>query len=183
MKTPLNTEIEEIPHAGLRLLTANALATAPACFWTMPASTSGKYHPEFAAGAGGLVRHTKAVFYLVQHLLTLHDIGKGEPLYSLLLSAALLHDCCKAGTSGQMTCHEHPLLAAEHVEKTARTLPPGTVDSTLLRDLLRCIKSHMGRWNKSKHSAISLPLPRTFAEVLLHTADYMASRKHISIDI
>ena len=31
------------------------------CFWTMPASTSGKYHPAHSLGQGGLIRHTRAV--------------------------------------------------------------------------------------------------------------------------
>ena len=33
----------------------------PAYFFTVPASSSGKYHPSYALGDGGLVRHTKAV--------------------------------------------------------------------------------------------------------------------------
>lgn len=177
MKTQLDREIVEIPHAGLRLLTINALDAAPEYFWRIPASTSGKYHPAFAAGEGGLVRHTQAVFRIARHLLTMHDIGRGEPLYSIVLAAALLHDCCKAGKGGEHTCHEHPLLAAEHITQVARALPPGTVDSTHLRTLLGCVNSHMGRWNKSDYSDIVLPLPRTFAETLLHTADYLASRK------
>ena len=31
----------------------------PEYFYTIPASSTGKYHPDFASGEGGLVRHTK----------------------------------------------------------------------------------------------------------------------------
>ena len=35
----------------------------PEYFFTIPASSSGKYHPKFANTVSGLVKHTKAVLY------------------------------------------------------------------------------------------------------------------------
>ena len=37
----------------------------PSYFWEIGASSSGKYHPKFSQGEGGLVRHTKAVVMFI----------------------------------------------------------------------------------------------------------------------
>ena len=44
------------------------LDKAPENFWTIAASSTGKYHPEYAAGEGGLIRHTKAVVRIADHI-------------------------------------------------------------------------------------------------------------------
>ena len=41
----------------------------PKYFWEIGASSSGKYHPKFSQGVGGLVRHTKAVVMFAEELL------------------------------------------------------------------------------------------------------------------
>ena len=41
----------------------------PDYFWEIGASSSGKYHPQFSQGKGGLVRHTKAVVLFAEELL------------------------------------------------------------------------------------------------------------------
>ena len=41
----------------------------PKYFWEIGASSSGKYHPQFSQGEGGLVRHTKAVVMFAEELL------------------------------------------------------------------------------------------------------------------
>ena len=49
--------------------------------------------------------------------------------------------------------------------------------------LLEAIESHMGRWNTSKHApGITLPRPLSEAAWIVHTADFIASRKHISVE-
>ena len=37
-----------------------AIISLPDYFFEIPASSTGKYHPSYALGTGGLVRHTKA---------------------------------------------------------------------------------------------------------------------------
>ena len=41
----------------------------PDYFFTVPASSSGKYHAKFASGEHGLIFHTKAAFYVATELL------------------------------------------------------------------------------------------------------------------
>lgn len=184
MKTQLNDYIAEIPNAGLRELTHATLMAAPDAFWEAPASSSGKYHREDETAPGGLVRHCKRVFIVARELLCMHDVAPTTPLYSMLLAGALLHDCCKISAPGAHSAFNHPLQAATLIGSVSALLPKGTVSRAALRELNAMVRAHMGRWNTSRHAPGQvLPLPRTFGETLLHTADYIASRKHISIDI
>ena len=53
-------ELEWIADSNVRDFVSTALDQVPDYFFTMAASTTGKYHPTYALGEGGLARHTKA---------------------------------------------------------------------------------------------------------------------------
>ena len=184
MKTQLDTQIELITDPALKTLTRATLDAAPSCFWTMPAATTGKYHPAISLGHGGLIRHTKAVVRLAQHLLAMQGIEPHLPEYSLTIAACILHDCCKKSDSETYTAFDHPLRAAQLIEQQATLLacaddsayPPHTV-----RALTAAVASHMGRWNVNTRTGQTLPTPLTPLQRLVHTADYLASRKDITL--
>ncbi len=178
MKTQLNNEIEQIPDMGIRDLTLEVLEAAPDCFWTMPASTSGKYHPEISLGEGGLIRHTKAVFKITNMLLDMVDAP--DNVRSICLAGALLHDCCKKNDDERYTAFDHPRRAAYLVRKIAKELE--IVSNEDVNILTGIIAAHMGRWNTSdREPDVVLPTPKTPMQRLVHTADYLASRKDITI--
>lgn len=52
-------ELSKIKDENIKKSTEYILNLLPDYFYTMPASTSGKYHPEFSLGEKGLVRHVK----------------------------------------------------------------------------------------------------------------------------
>lgn len=189
MKTQLDYELSLIPDATIRTITRSVLHAAPDCFWTMPASTSGKYHPAHSLGPGGLIHHTKAVVHLTVHLLAMEGIEPHEPPYSLAIAAAILHDCCKKADHEQYTAFNHPLRAADLIASTydrlAPTQPDTVTDGTTLaavRTLCSLVRSHMGRWNLDTRTGIELPRPLTPLQRLIHTADYLASRKQLLPD-
>lgn len=189
MKTQLNPELALITNDTIRTITRAVLDAAPDCFWTMPASTTGKYHPAHSLGAGGLIRHTKAVVHLTTHLLNMEGHEPGDSIYSLAIAAAILHDCCKKADTERYTAFDHPLRAAslitEVYERIATTLPDTIADSTTLaavRTLRSLVKSHMGRWNFDPRTGTELPRPLTPLQRLIHTADYLASRKQLLPD-
>lgn len=180
MTHALTDLIERIPHHAFRHLTERALEEAPAAFWTAPASTSGKYHPADSLGKGGLVRHTRKVFRLTLDLLDMRGIDPTDVRHSIALSAALLHDSRKVLNEGQHSVFEHPLIAAVAVNE----LLPAYCDVITTREgmlLCQAIRSHMGRWTTSKHSSHTLPEPLSTIDHIVHTADYLASRKHITL--
>ena len=63
-------ELNLIVNEDLRMAVKSYMEEAtPDYFWTDGASSSGKYHPKFSQGDGGLVRHTKAVVMFAEELL------------------------------------------------------------------------------------------------------------------
>lgn len=54
--TIFNRYINEIGDPKIQEIVEECLQKCPKEFYTMPASTTGKYHPPFALGEGGLVR-------------------------------------------------------------------------------------------------------------------------------
>ena len=74
----------------------------PKWFFSSPASSSGKYHPDFVQGEGGLVRHCKAVAQMA-HELARNPIFGHDPeddfFHDCVVLAGMLHDCCKYGTT------------------------------------------------------------------------------------
>lgn len=180
MTHPLADLVAQIPHEAFRKLTERALEEAPAAFWTAPASTSGKYHPADSLGRGGLVRHTRKVFRLTVDLLNMLGIEADNIRHSIALSAALLHDTWKVTKETEHSNFEHPVLAALAVDQLLKEF---SADISHLAGSLLCqaIRSHMGRWTTSKHSSYTLPAPESQLDHIVHTADYLASRKHITL--
>lgn len=201
----LDAEIALIQHEDIRQLVRATLDAAPACFWTMPASSSGKYHPAISLGEGGLVRHTRAVVLLTRHLLEMQGITPQERQYSIAIAAAILHDCCKKADGEQHTAFDHPLRAGQLIATQAQTLWPAektapqhqpTMGALLappehtyaattpaVRCIIDCVESHMGRWNFDSHTGQQLPRPLTPLQRLIHTADYLASRKNLLVTL
>lgn len=179
MTHPLADLVAQIPHDAFRKLTERALEAAPVAFWTAPASTSGKYHPAGSLGRGGLVRHTRKVFRLTLDLLNMHGIEQDDTRHSIALSAALLHDTWKVTDVDEHSNFEHPLRAALVVGELLDKF--GDVPHREGLQLCQAIRSHMGRWTSSKYSHNLLPAPESQLDHIVHTADYLASRKHIAL--
>ena len=171
----------QIPHPSIRRLTERVLEECPEAFWQAPASTSGKYHPAECRKPGGLVQHTRAVFIIARALLSAYGWDETHNKYSIVLSAALLHDCYKVAEPGSHSCFEHPMYAAAAVSDMLPQFHqiPGPVGA----ELVHCIESHMGRWNTTKRgSSLVLPLPATDSALILHHADLIASRPQVHVD-
>ena len=200
----LDAEIALIQHEDIRLLVRAVLDAAPACFWSMPAATTGKYHPAISLGEGGLVRHTRAVVRIACHLLDMQGIYPEERQYSIALAACILHDCCKKWDTEKYTAFAHPRRAAELIATQANilwpaemaALPPATAGELLehperayaatapaVRCIMAAVESHMGRWNFNTRTGEELPRPLTPMQRLVHTADFLASRKDILVTL
>ncbi len=64
-----NKELSYIKDKKIRNSLKTMLNLLPEYFYQIPASSTGKYHPEFTLGDGGLVRHTKAAVRIAYELL------------------------------------------------------------------------------------------------------------------
>ena len=154
----------------------------PDYFFEVPASSTGKYHPKYALGDGGLVRHTKSAVRMAYELLSNPIIGGKYTLHEkdLMIIALILHDGLKSGKEkSQYTKVEHPLLVAEFIKDNMDNLE---MDDEDIEFICEVISSHMGAWNKDFDGNEVLPVPRTKYQSFVHMCDYLASRKFINVE-
>jgi hypothetical protein len=148
----------------------------------MPASTSGRFHPEFSLGEGGLVRHTKAAVRIAIELFrdsVFNTFEFKEHEQDLIIMALLLHDGFKQGWNGKgHTRFDHPLIAANFIFDNIANLPMKQFDTLQVR---RLVASHMGPWNTDKDGKKILPIPVRYDEKFVHACDYLASRNFLNI--
>lgn len=164
-----NEEINYIKNPTIRNAVVEVLKNVPSYFFEIPASSTGKYHPSFSLGKGGLVRHTKMAVRIAYDMFTIvpqfTDLER-----DCIIASLILHDTCKSGMEhSRYTKHEHPLLACELID---------SVIKNEYTDLIkRGIASHMGQWNANNYSSVVLPKPTDKYERFIHMCDYLASRK------
>ena len=181
-------ELNYIDDNVLRKFIIYCLENAPDYFYTVPASSSGKYHPTQDLGEGGLIRHTKAVVQVAMDLIRTEQFKiKGIDKKDDITSACILHDIIKNGfTDSGKTVTEHPLLASEFIEQMYLQWDYKEKSSiwTNKNYIQYLIKSHMGIWNKDKEGNEILPLVGEYNPFgkLVHLADYIASRKYIDMN-
>lgn len=174
----INAILSLIDSDLVRGIVRDILGSLPTYWWTAPASSSGKYHPAFALGEGGLVRHSVAVAFVTNELCVMKNITGLDR--DILIAAALVHDGMKQGASneGGHTLHEHPILMAGFLYNFGQGSQPCT---EICERMGHLVASHMGRWTTSKYSSIVLPEPQGLGEIL-HEADYTCSRKWFSFE-
>ena len=167
-------EISHIKNPDVKKLTKEVLKNADDWFFIEPASSSGKYHPEFALGPGGLVMHTKAVVYFLYELFRSEMYNIDEYHQDLLYLSAIAHDIKKYGESTNTghTVKNHPELASKFIEKVNKE-NKNILKKKDIDYIKNCIDKHMGIWGDKK--------PETVDEALLHIADLLASRREIDI--
>lgn len=154
----------------------------PDYFFEVPASSTGKYHPKYAMGDGGLLRHTKAAVRIAYELLSNPLIGGKytEEEKELMLISLMLHDGLKSGREkSQYTKVEHPLLVVSYIKENEENLGMSHEQMLFVCDV---IASHMGAWNKDFDGNEVLPVPKNKYQNFVHMCDYLASRKAIQLN-
>lgn len=171
-------ELLFIKDEKIREFTEKALETVPDYFYEIPASSTGKYHPSYALGDGGLVRHTKAAVGIANELLKLEMFNSYTPEQKdMMIASLILHDTYKSGINhGKYTVTEHPILAAEFCSKNDNL--DGIITDEQREFIADCISTHMGQWTQDfrTHKQV-LQKPKTKYQKFVHMCDYLASRK------
>lgn len=150
----------------------------PDYFFTIPASSTGKYHPKFASTKNGLVKHTKVAVRIAYDLFeTVNNFTDTEK--DLVIMALIMHDGLKKGDpEEEYTRFDHPLLSSKLILEHQKELKMNIDD---VRKLCSLIESHMGKWNTNKYSKVVLPLPTTELQRYVHRCDFLASRNYLNI--
>jgi len=154
----------------------------PDYFYEVAASSTGKYHPEYALGEGGLVRHTKAAVTIAQDLLGLEMYGRySEAEHDNILVTLLLHDGMKHGRNGgKYTVFTHPLDIVDFLREMDRW--DEYMSDEDFEQICGGLASHMGQWNTDRRSTVALPKPITAFEKFIHQCDYLASRRYLEVN-
>lgn len=156
----------------------------PDYFFEVEAASTGKYHPPYASGEGGLVRHTKAAVRIAVDLLA--DACIGDKYTSiekdLMIMGLILHDGVKCGVPKERyTRFDHPIMMAEMIMDSEDVLELEMEEIEFVCDV---IKTHMGPWTTDYNGVEVLEKPKTKHQNFVHMCDYLASRKalHVPFD-
>lgn len=174
-------ELEYLKSDRIKKACLEMVKLLPDYFYEIPASSTGKYHPEYAQGEGGLLRHSKAAMRIGYELL--QDPSIGDKYTSdekdLMLMALLIHDGLKSGNPKEKyTRFDHPILMAEYVMDNEESLGLEMEEIEFLYDV---IKTHMGVWTKDYNGNEVLEAPKTKYQNFVHMCDALASKKCILI--
>ena len=175
--------LDTFENEDIKNFANECIETIPNYFWDVGASSTGKYHPQYALGDLGLARHTCALVRFLNHILNI-DCYKNEFTSrerDLLRVAGIMHDSRKSGDDedyarNKFTKFDHPILAANEIRTIIGFIPEDEVEF-----VANTIESHMGQWNTDKRNKTELPFPENKYQKILHLADYLASRKDIEV--
>ena len=186
-------ELSYIKNESIKLIAEDLLCDVPNYFFEVAASSTGKYHPDYAVGTGGLVRHTKAACLFANILSVPNPLQLSQFELDCAMAALILHDSRKLGITDEAkvdyTRFDHPILAANAIQNKYNfdshflSVDDDTKEIQLIcNTIANAIRSHMGQWNTSKYApGITLELPTSKIQQFVHTCDYLASRKEIDI--
>lgn len=174
----LNTFVND----DIREFAIELLNTLPDYVWHVGASSTGKYHPEYSLGDGGLMRHQVAVVRFLNFFFELEQYNTGftDREMDLMRVAGLIHDGRKSGEQddyerSKYTKFDHPVRMANVVRSM------DGLNESERNFIAHCIESHMGQWNVDKKTKFELKKPSDDYQKIVHLADYLASRKSLTM--
>ena len=165
-------EIELIKNERYKENARILIGLLPDYFFSVPASSIGKYHPSFASGEA-----VKIACELFNDKSLTGAYTSSEK--DLMILSLILHDGLKSGLEkSEFTRFDHPILVCNFIMDNKDKL---TLIERELDFMCHVISSHMGPWNTSKYSDAILPEPESRQQKLVHMCDYLASRKFLDV--
>lgn len=170
-------ELNYIKDKNYRESLLKIINELPDYWYHEAASSTGKYHPSYALGDGGLLRHSKAAMMIGNELLSDPAIGNkySDREKNLMLMSLLVHDGLKLGIPQERyTRFDHPILMGKFIVDNKDKFGLSEEDAIFMND---AIKTHMGNWTTDYHGNEVLEPPKTKYQNFVHMCDYLASRK------
>lgn len=156
----------------------------PSYIWEVGASSTGKYHPAYSLGVGGLMRHQIAVVRFLNYFFELEQYNTKftSREMDLMRVAGFIHDSRKSGEQSdyersKFTKFDHPIQMANVI----RSYDGQYLNHDEIEFIAHCIESHMGQWCTDRKSSKVLPKPLDDYQRFVHLADYLASRKDLTM--
>ncbi|MCE5220221.1 MAG: hypothetical protein LLF98_02840 [Clostridium sp.] len=174
------TELDYIKSPEIREFTEKVLNKLPEYFFSIPASSTGKFHSPVCLGEGGLVRHTKMAVRFAIELLNLEMFSKySTDEKDIIISALILHDGLKHDINfAKYSVAKHPLIMANFLKNDIEL--NSMLKPKIFNTIVECIETHMGEFNKDyKTKKEILPKPHTKIQNMVHICDILSSRSYI----
>ena len=178
-----------IRHEALRNLIAKIFDKfAPKNILLTPSSSSGKYHPQDESGESGFYLHARRTAKIADDLARAFELTPYDR--DVLVGSALIHDLFQYTDNPNkdvtrekiQTKTEHPVTLAEAIASPAERFRERE------RLISKVIRYHMGQWGpnetaKEWREKVAQIDREDLLVILMHIADYVASRRYIDIDI
>lgn len=174
--------LDKFETEEIRLYCEDMIENIPDYIFTMPSSTSGKFHNATQCLPHGQVYHIIMFGAIMNYRLALkcNKEKYNNPLHrDAMRCVPIFHDAVKCGWNGSVfTVHDHPMLAGTWVRDTK---VEHDIDDEIKEMIARMCERHSGEWTSSKRSKIVLPEPETDMEMLVHECDILSSRSDIDM--
>lgn len=174
--------LDKFETEEMRLYCEDMIEQIPDYIFTIPSSTSIRFHNATQCKPHGQVYHIVMFGKIMNYLLELkcNQEKFSSPVQrDAMRCVPIFHDALKCGwEKSEYSVHEHPLLASKwireaHVEHD--------IDTKIKERIARMCERHSGEWTTSKHSDIVLPEPENEMEILVHECDILSSRSDIDM--
>lgn len=173
-------EISYIKDKRIQNSLITILNKLPEYFYEIPASSTGKYHPEFASTESGLVKHTKVAVRFAYELFNneaLCNFNQNEK--DLIIFTLTIHDGLKEGRiKERYTVFDHPLQISSFIKENKSELE---LTEDEINFVCKCVETHMGPWTKDYNGNNILPYPKDKYQRFVHMCDYLSSKKFIDV--
>ena len=174
--------LDKFETEEMRLYCEDMIELIPDYIFTMPSSTSGKFHNATQCQPHGQIYHIIMFGSIMNYLLALkcnQEKFKSSIQRDAMRCVPIFHDAIKCGWDGsQYTVHEHPMLAGQWIRETH---VEHDIDDTIKERIARMAERHSGAWTTNKRSAVVLPEPENEMEILVHECDILSSRPDIDM--
>ena len=177
--------LDTFENEDIKVFAIVLLDDMPEYIWHVGASSTGKYHPAYSLGEAGLMRHQIAVVRFLNFFLELEQYSSKltSRERDLIRLSGLIHDSRKSGSQedyekSKYTRFNHPMLMADVI----RSFDGQYLSHEEIELVADTVSKHMGQWNTDKKTNIELPKPNNKFARMVHVADYLASRKCLTMD-
>jgi uncharacterized protein (DUF3820 family) len=174
--------LDKFETEEVRLYCEDMIENIPDYIFTMPSSTSGKFHNATQCLPHGQIYHIIMFGAIMNYRLALKCNKErfDNPVHrDAMRCVPIFHDAVKCGWNGStFTVHDHPMLAGQWVRETN---VEHNIDDEIKEMIARMCERHSGEWTSSKRSKVVLPEPETEMEILVHECDILSSRSDIDM--
>lgn len=174
--------LDQFETEEMRLYCEDMIEHIPDYIFTMPSSTSGKFHNATQCKPHGQIYHIIMFGAIMNYRLALkcNKAKFNNPIHrDAMRCVPIFHDAVKCGWNGSaFTVHDHPMLAGAWVRETK---VEHDIDDRIKEMIARMCERHSGEWTSSKRSKVVLPEPETEMEILVHECDILSSRSDIDM--